>query len=194
MAAEMITRSFTAELSLDGRTVEGLVVPYDVPAEVCDEHGPTPVYREVFTETSFARQLQGIAAGRARHQEIGFTLDHRLDLDRHVGYMADAESTPVGLRARFALYPTANLELVRAMLAESHTGLSVEAALLKSRVRPDGVVERRVAQLVRVAAVPTPAYAGAGITALRADAGVDVDEIRPTPILDAVAARWGFTD
>jgi hypothetical protein len=51
-------------------------------------------------------------------------------------------------------------------------------------------VERRTVELVGVAAVPVAAYASAGITAMReAD-----DTPRPTPLLDAIAARWQFTD
>jgi HK97 family phage prohead protease len=181
---------FTSGLSLDGRTVEGVVVPYEEPAEVADDLGPTPVYREVFTETSFARQLQGFAARPGLVRRVGFNLDHRQELDRTVGWTDAVESTPAGLVARFGLYPTANLDLVRSMLAETHTGLSVECAVHKSRTRPDGVVERRTVQLLGVAAVPVPAYAGAGITALR-----DADDgPLPTPLLDAIAARWGFAD
>jgi HK97 family phage prohead protease len=187
----MIYRALPPDMTLDGRTVEGVVVPYDEPAEVCDDYGPAPVYREVFTETSFARQLQGFAARPALMSRIILNLDHRRELDHEVGFTESVTSTPAGLVARFKLRPTANLELVRSMLAETHTGLSVECALIKSRTRPDGVVERRTAVLVGVAAVPVPAYAGAGITALRAD---DAAGDRPTPLLDAIAARWGFAD
>jgi len=186
-----IVRSYTSELTLEGRTVEGVVVPYGVEAEVADDLGPTPVYRETFTPTSFAGQLQGIAAGRASFMNIGFTLDHRDDLDRYIGCMTDAESSAAGLVARFTLRHRDNLDLVRSMLAESHTGLSVQAIIRRSKVRADGVVERLQAHLVNVAAVPMPAYAGAGITAMRA---ADDDRPAPTPMLDAVAVRWGFVD
>jgi phage head maturation protease len=155
----------------------------------------------VFTETSFARQLQGFAARPDLVRRVGFNLDHRTELDRTIGWTDAVTSTSAGLVARFGLYPTANLDLVRSMLAETHTGLSVECAVHKSRLRPDGVMERRVVQLVGVAATPVPAYAGAGITAIRADmlgntAQDDrgADDVMPTPLLDAVAARWGFTD
>jgi HK97 family phage prohead protease len=190
---DLITRALTGALTLEGRTVEGVVVPYDVQAEVADDLGPSPVYREVFTETSFARQLQGFAARPGLVRRVGFNLDHRTELDRQIGWTDAVASTPAGLVCRFGLYPTANLDLVRAMLAETHDGLSVECAVHKSRVRDDGVVERRVVELVGVAATPTPAYAGAGITALRADAAADRLD-RPTPALDAVRDRWGFVD
>lgn len=190
---DLIVRALAGELALDGRTVEGVVVPYDEPAEVADSLGPAPVYREVFTDTSFARQLQGFAARPALVRRVGFNLDHRPELDRLVGWTDAVASTATGLVARFGLYPTANLDLVRAMLTETHTGLSVECAVHKSRVRDDGVVERRVVELVGVAATPTPSYAGAGITALRADAAADLLD-RPTPGLDAVRDAWGFVD
>lgn len=189
--AVTIVRAYAGELTLEGRTVEGVVVPYGEEAEVVDGLGPTPVYRETFTPTSFARQLQGIAAGRASFMNIGFTLDHREDVDGYIGCMTDATSTDAGLVARFGLRNRANLDLIRSMLAESHTGLSVKALLRKSRVRADGVVERVQAELVHVAAVPMAAYAGAAITAMRA---ADDDRPAPTPILDAIRDRWGFTD
>ena len=197
MDVATLFRAVPSELQLagDGRTVEGVVVPYDEPADVVDEYGPTPgevaAYREVFTDVSFARQLQGFAARPALMMRIALNLDHRRELDREVGFTQAVESTPAGLVARFRLRPTANLDLVRAMLAETHTGLSVECRLLKSRVRPDGVVERRTVELAGVAATPTPAYAGAGITAMRA---ADDDATRPTPALDAIRDRWGFAD
>jgi phage head maturation protease len=194
-AAPMIVRAVAGELSLEGRTVEGVVVPYGVEAEVADEHGPAPIYREVFTATSFARQLQGFAARPDLVRRVEFNLDHRRELDRQIGYTSDVTSTDDGLIARFALYPTANLEQVRAMLTESHKSLSVECLLHRSRIRPDGVVERRVVELRGVAATPAGAYAGAGITAMR---GVvdDDDQFgrRPTPMLDAVREAWGFVD
>jgi HK97 family phage prohead protease len=188
---DTITRSYTTDLTFEGRTIEGVVVPYEEPADVADDLGPTPIYREVFTPTSFARQLQGIAAGRLKVKAIGLNLDHRRELDRHIGYMAEATSTDAGLLGRFTLLERADIDLVRSMLAETHTGLSVECAVYKSRVRPDGVVERRTVELIGVAATPTPAYAGAAITAMRA---ADPDLPLPTPLLDAVAAEWGFTD
>ena len=195
---ELILRDLApGQLTLEGRTVEGVVVPYDVPADVADEHGPTPgewaAYREVFTEVSFARQLAGIAARPDLLGAIGYKLEHTDDLRHRIGWTQAVQSTPAGLVARFALYPTANLDLVRAMLTESHRGMSLEASLIKSRVRPDGVVERRTVVLRAVAAVPAAAYAGAGITAMRA-ADDDPGTPRPTPVLDAIAARWGFTD
>jgi hypothetical protein len=191
---DVIWRSVAADVTLDGRTVEGVVVPYDVPADVVDEFGPTPgevcAYREVFVETSFARQLQGIAARPDLLRGITYKLEHTEDIRHRIGYTAAMASTPAGLVARFGLYPTADLDLVRSMLAESHGALSMEAGLVKSRTRPDGVIERRTVVLRAVAAVPAGAYVGAAITAMRADA----DAEHSTPALDAVRDRWGFTD
>jgi HK97 family phage prohead protease len=187
-----IFRSYVGDVTVDadGRTIEGVIVPYDQPAEVADDYGPAPVYREVFTATSFARQLQGIAARPDLLRGIALKLDHRDELERHIGWTRAVESTETGLVGRFGLHARADIDLIRSMLADSHKGLSLEARLLKSRVRPDGVVERRVVELVNVAAVPAGAYVGAGITAMRAADDVD----RPTPQLDSIRDAWGFTD
>lgn len=193
---DLIYRTPT-ELHLDGRTVEGVVVPYDDPADVVDEYGPTPgeyaAYREVFTEVSFARQLQGFAGRPNLVGDVSYKLEHTDDWRNRIGYATAVRSTSAGLVAEFALYEHARLDLVRSMLTESHRAMSIEAQLVKSRVRPDGVVERRTVVLRAVAAVPAGAYVGAGITAMRA-ADDDPAATRPTPRLDAIRDRWGFAD
>lgn len=187
----IILRAYPGDLTLEGRTVEGVVVPYEQPADVADDYGPAPVYREVFTSTSFARQLQGIAARPDLLRGITFKLEHRDELNHRIGWTQAVESTDAGLSARFGLHDRADLDLIRSMLEQSHRGLSIEARLHKSRVRADGVVERRVVELVNVAAVPAGAYVGAGITAMRGAAG---ELPRPTPTLDAIRDAWGFVD
>lgn len=186
-----ITRSFVdAELAVAGRIVEGVIVPYEVPAEVADDLGPTPVYREVFTATSFARQLQEMARQPRLVTNVGLKLDHRHDLDHRIGFTVELTSADDGLHGRFELHDGQDLDKIRSMLTRSHTGLSVEAGVRASRVRPDGVVERVGMHLYHVAATPVAAYAGAGITAIRAN--VDDDGPPVTPLLDAAAAAWGW--
>ena len=194
---QRITRAVSAaDLSVDGLTVDGVVMPYGETAEVCDDLGPTAVYREAFTPGAFSNQLRVLRERPDLRGKVHLNLEHNPDLGYRLGYLTDIRSDDDALRCTFTLIRTnPNLDLVRGMLAESHTGLSVECGIGKSRVRSDGVVERVEAHLYGAAAVPAPAYAGAGITSLRDDAMYDQAYAGlGTPRLDAAAASWGFHD
>ena len=202
---DLIVRTVAAAgLTLDGLTVEGVVVPYGEVAEVADDLGPTPVYRETFNPAAFATQLAVFQRRPDLTGGIYLNLDHRPEISRQIGWAVELTSDDTALRARFTLNPRhPDLDVIRGMLAGSsdgdvagsHGGLSVEAGIGKSRVRDDGVVERVQAHLYGAAAVPAPAYAGAGITALRAnsDYAAALADMG-TPRLDAAAAAWGFHD
>lgn len=192
MALTRLRRTMTVDLTAaDDHTVTGVVVPYNEPADVCDDYGPTPVYREVFTPASFAGQMQGVAAGRPV-SGITLNIDHRPELDYLIGNAVALRSTDAGLVATFDLYPSRDIDKVLAMLTRSHTGLSIEAGAGRSRTWADGTVERLQCTLFAAAATTTPAYAGAGITAVRADQYPEPAPL-PTPHADAAAAAWGWT-
>lgn len=170
----------------DGRTVEGRIVPYDIPATVDDGDGP---YLEVLTKASLAGTFQGFAA-RHDYGRIGLNLDHRDSLDHRIGCAVEIRDGDDGAYATFELYDGHDLPKVRSMLTSSHTGLSIEFGARGRRTRDDGVVEQLGVHIFGVAATPTPAYAGAGILAMRDDDGDPPPP--PTPMLDEMIARWGF--
>lgn len=188
----MITR-FIGESHLevferdDGRTLEGCIVPYREIAEVIErDHatGEMKRYREQFLEGSLARQAQAITR-RGNGAFIWLNLDHQMDLQSKIGHCTSMRSEKDGAYATFKLYPGNDLEKVKGMLRESHTGLSVNFADYRPPKFIDGIVSRVQVILDSVAATPTPAYAGAGIMSMRSFSGEVSNE---TPELDRVRA------
>lgn len=173
----------------DGPVVEGLVVPYDTPADVYDV-GTDERYVEVFTRSSWAGWLQR-AAGAAHR--VRFNLDHSEAFDDRIGYGRAFSDDADGLRGQFHLYrdPT-RLDKVRDMLATSHGGLSIEFAARRYRTRLDGAREWIGAQLAAVAATPAPQHPGARVLAVRAERPGDLDAPH-TPRLDAALADPWWT-
>jgi len=167
----------------DGRTLEGCIVPYGQVAEI-NEMTPDGLvrYREQFLPGSLEYQAQGISR-RGNGAFIWLNLDHQMDFDSKIGHCVSMRSEPDGAYAAFKLYPGTDLPKVRGMLRESHTGLSVNFADRRPPKVIDGVVSRVQVIIDSVAATPTPAYVGAGITMMRSFTG-DVD--LGTPELDKV--------
>ena len=91
-----------------------------------------------------------------------------------------------GAYGSFRLYDGPHLPKVRSMLAESHTGLSIEFTDVAAPVVDGSLRRRRQINVSHVTATPIPAYPSAGILAMRA-AG-DVDVAAGTPNLDRVRA------
>src|SRR4029450_5993234 len=164
----------------DGWTVDGLAVPYDIPAEVSDDGGATR-YLEAFAHGAYSRDCA--KGGRWVNLMVGHYGD---DGDRYLGRCVSLTETREGLRASFRIdrsHPDAE-----AARAGELTGGSVSARVYRSRSiqREDGtrVVYREVCGLSHVAATPVPQYAGAGVLVAR-----DHEFIMgpsPTPRRDAV--------
>jgi phage head maturation protease len=189
MTAERFTRSISFvefEVREDGRDIEGLIAPYEAPAEVNDGEG---FYLEVFARDSFDGMFQAFDA-RKDYKRVRLNLDHRSDFDHEVGFATLIADSTDGVVGSFRLWAGSDLDKVRSMLTESHTGLSVEFGARARRVRPDGTIERRGANIYAVAATPTPAYPGAGILAMRD--GDPAETVGPTPLLDGMLERWGL--
>lgn len=172
----------------DGRTIEGCIVPYGEVAEVVErdpESGDLNRYREQFLKGSFARMAQGVSR-RGNASFIKFVLDHDdQSFDAWVGHAVNLRSEDDGAYAAFRLYEGKDLEKVRSMLAESHSGLSVNFADIRPPKLIDGVVSHVQVVINHVAATPVPTYAGAGITSMRSTDGTQVDG---TPHLNDVRA------
>lgn len=169
----------------DGRTLEGCIVPYGEVAEIVEMTAEgVRRYREQFLPGSLARQSQGIQR-RGNGAFVWLNLDHQMDFDSKIGHCTNMRSEPDGAYATFKLYPGNDLEKVKGMLRESHTGLSINFADYRPPKLIDDVVSRVQVIIDSVAATPTPAYSGAGITAMRSFAGEMVNE---TPELDRVKA------
>lgn len=167
----VFTRSFDSQLHLraddDGMTVEGRIVPYGEPTEIAEVvDGEIKRYREQFLPGSFAGCVQ-YAANKGNASWVALCLDHRESFDAQIGHGIALTEAEDGAYAAFRLYPNRDIDKVRAMLTESHRGLSVEFADVKPSRIINGVVSRVAVHLKRVAATPTPAYENAAILAMR---------------------------
>lgn len=167
----------------DGRTVEGRIVPYNEIATVVevDDTGKVIKYDEMFLPHSCARMAQGALARNNAHW-IKLLLDHDEGFDRWIGGGVMLWEEDDGAYASFRLHRDQNLDKVRSILEDTHSGLSIHFADIKPPREVDGVRQRVQVHIDHVAATPTPAYVGAGITAMR-ETG---EPLIGTPHLDSV--------
>jgi phage head maturation protease len=158
-------RSF-GDLELDvqpqGRAT-GLVVPYGVPTPIMElRDGAVVQYQEQFAAGSMDR-----AAKAPNRVMLQFT--HSEQLDHQIGYGVSFRDSAEGCVGEFQLYRQ-NQDKVLEMLQTSHRGLSVTFASLRpvGGMERDGeLVTREVVHCRAVAAVNDPAYADAGVLAVR---------------------------
>jgi len=172
----------------DGRTVDGRIVPYMQPTQVTeyDANGALVTYREQFMPRSCLFMAQ-TAERRRNAGWISLQLDHSEtpSLDSRIGYATTLEDRDDGAYATFRLYASRDLDKIVSMLDESHRGLSVHFADRKPPRIIDDIVSRVQVHIDHVAATPTPAYANAGIVAMR-----EAMQIEPaTPNLDEIR-QW----
>lgn len=157
---EILTRSFPAEIEAgDGRTVEGLAVPYGVPADV-EDFGKR--YREVFEPGSFKRATT--AANR-----LELLVEHRDDSLGVAGIGVSMEERTDGLHGSWRIYDGAlgDLTLERVKAGALH-GLSVGFRPLgPGRRLEDGTLVRTACHLEEVSLTRSPAYSKALVTAVR---------------------------
>lgn len=162
-------RSF-GELELDvqpaeGR-VEGLVVPYNRPTDIAEPRESGIIrYREQFAPGSMER-----AAKAPNRVALQFTHSDRLD--HQIGYGVEFRDSSEGCVGVFQLYRQ-DRDRVTEMLQTSHRGLSLTFVSLKpfGGLERDGeLVTRQVVACRAVAAVNDPAYADAGVVAVRQQA------------------------
>lgn len=172
----------------DGRTVIGRMVPYNEVAEITERHSETGeivTFREQFLERSCMQMVQA-AERRGNASWMKFRIEHDDSFDGWVGYAQTIRDAKDGGYATFRLYDSVDLDKVRSILKESHTGLSVNFGAIVPPEMRDGVVSHRQIHVEHVAATPMPAYVGAGITAMRGDSRELF--VPNTPHLDATRA------
>lgn len=171
----------------DGRTVEGRIVPYNEPTDVVErnEDGTLVRYTEQFLPRSCMAMAQSVMK-RGNAAFISFLMDHEeRDFGAKIGYAANLEDRDDGAYATFRLYESRDIDKICSMLRESHKGLSVHFGDRKPPKMVDGIISRVQVHIDHVAATPTPCYAGAGITGMRA---MDELHVVSTPNLDEVQA------
>lgn len=178
----------TAQFALrdDGRTLDGLIVPYGEVAHVVevDDAGDVIRFEEQFLPHSLANMAQGFKARSGKGMQCPLVLDHDESMETTVGFATMIESRDDGAYGTFRLYDAANIVKIRSMLKESHTGLSVKFRDIREPKLIDGVVSRVQVFIRHVAATPTPTYANAAIGSIRSNEVVE----SPRPALDDVRA------
>lgn len=178
-----IYRSFASDATVagDGRTIVLTCVPYDTPTTVDDGNGP---YVEEFAHGAFRKAV------KAPHR-VELRYRHADGVGNLLGRATDLVETPSALVGTFrAVGP--NGDQVLAMVADGLlTGASVGAM-----VHPNGTevvtrgghtITRRtlISRLMEVSLVPEPAYADAGVLAVR-EGVPDADTLRAV----RERARW----
>ena len=176
------------EMRSDGRTVEGRIIPYNEVTTIREiRDGKLEVFDEQFLPRSCLAMTQACKR-RGNASFIAYLIDHDEEhLDARIGYASEIRDAGDGGYATFRLYEGRDLDKVRSMLNESHRGLSVNFADTRPFVVVDGIRSHVQIHVDHVAATATPAYVGAGITAMRDDEAVPVD--LGTPALDDVT-KW----
>jgi hypothetical protein len=164
--ANLIIAESGWHLRADGRSVDGCIVPFNQPAMVFEDG---EIFPEQFLSGCLERMCQ-IAAKRGNAGWIGLNLDHEESFDKLIGYATKIEQREDGGYASFRLYAGDQLEKVRSMLLESHTGLSVMFGDITAPREIDGIRSRVQIHVSHVAATPAPVYSGASVLALRSGA------------------------
>jgi HK97 family phage prohead protease len=148
------------------RVVTGLIAPYNTPADIMEvRSGRVVSYSEQFAPGAFHRAA-------AAPYRVQLQLEHDDRLERLVGYGLEFRDSEAGCVGEFALYPTTADRAVE-LMDSSHRGLSVTFMTLRPSYgseRDGELVTREQVHLRAVAAVSDPAYADAGVLALRAQA------------------------
>lgn len=136
----------------ESRTIEGLAVPYG-------EHAQLGERAYSFTEGS-------LRPARARTPLL---LGH--DTNRPVGVLTQLEDTANGAVARFKIDrgSEGDLALEQAQ-SGSRAGLSIGASIVEAQDGEDGVRVVTQASLMEVSLCAIPAFAGAGVTSVTAEA------------------------
>lgn len=158
VAEQSYVRTFTPELQVrsssqggDGRTIEGLAVPYGVPQRIDD------VLVEQFARGAFNHQLRAAA-------RVWFAREHVTHGGTVIGKAVELRDDPAGLWGAWRVSRTPigdeTLELVRDGVLDN---LSIGFRERQNRRLQDGVIERVKADLLEVSVVLMGAY-GEGAT------------------------------
>lgn len=148
--SEMITRGFTPDLEVrssgDGRTVEGLCVPYGRRQRI--HEGLT----EQFARGAFASQVRA-------PNRVKFSRDHLVYGGTLIGRAVELRDDPAGLWGAFRVAATSAGDETLALVENGALDeLSIGFRERQNRTLPDGTVERLRADLIEVSLVLEGAY------------------------------------
>jgi HK97 family phage prohead protease len=181
--SETIYRAFVPELEVraaaqggDGRTVQGIAVPYDRPQRIHED------LVESFARGAFTHQMNAMF-------RVPYTREHPFHGGKPIGRIHEARDDAKGLWVAMRVSATPEGDETLTLIEDGVLSeLSVGFRLLKpswSRTLPDGTVQRVRAQLTEVASVLAGAYGQAAkVLAVRA---ADEDG-PPTSVAESQAA------
>lgn len=183
-------RSFDTALEMraEGREVYGMIFPLNTRTHIreLDDAGNLDEYDEMFLPRCTERMRQSAERRGGSPAWITFTVDHERGFDARLGFCTLLEETSDGAFGTFKLYDGPQLPKIRSMLAESHKGLSVEFSDVAPPIIKGSLRQRRQVNVSHVTATPTPAYADAGILAMRSQTVLTMGT--ETPNLDIAQA------
>lgn len=144
----------------DGRTIHGLLMPFDRPTRISNTIEGTFV--EIFRRGSFARTIN--EAGRKVRLQVLHDERTRLPIGASTVLTEDTD----GLRGAFRVSKTRQgdevLELIR---DQALTGFSIGFRSISDRKPKPGVIERIEVALHEVSVVASPAYDDARVAGVR---------------------------
>lgn len=205
-----LIRDFAGDIEIrsdgTGRTVHGILVPYNTPARVSDG-GPS--YEEMFAPGAFTRDIQA-RNGDFRAVKFLYQHDHTEPIGRAVELSEDA----AGFYGAFRVAKTSRgdeaLELLREGVLDSFSiGFRAIDPAPGDPFDPREVVVRTKAALRETSLVTFPAYAGALVAGVRdaqenvpsdeglaestADGHPDQPMTDPDPVREDAATPLGMT-
>lgn len=177
----VVHRTFEAELTANGRTVDVRIVPYGQSAIVSDGG---PVYREEWMPGVFDHQLN--AANR-----VLANFEHQPGIGGVVGHGVALRSEPDGFHGSFRVHDNSDGDKTLLLINEGIArGVSLEAIPVKHIRSADGVVQRVKANLQAIAFCRKPAFTGAEVLAVREEPHHTVDPaLLPVEIDPELVAR-----
>lgn len=169
-------REFAADLvESDGRTLEGLCVPYNTPTTVSDGG---PAYREMFVKGAFQRAVKA-------PNRVWLNFEHHQGMPNVLGSGVAFEERDDGLYGTLRIDDGADgekaLRLYRSRVLES---LSVEFKQMGKPTIRDGVVVRDNVHLNAVALCRQGAYDNAKVLAVRTEPVID-EALMPLELPDS---------
>ena len=155
---QLLLRSSETDVSLTGRRVSGLAIPYGQTDTVSDGG---PAYRERWVNGCCARTIS------ERSKNIQLWTQH--DSSKlAIGKASSLEERSDGLHVEFTVSQTrAGLDALTLIRDDVVTGLSVGFTPIRERRAADGAIERLEIAIREISLVNAPALAGSGITAIR---------------------------
>lgn len=185
-------RSFDTQLTIsdEGREVIGRIFPLGQVAHIREigENGAMEEYDEEFLPNCTQRIRQIATKRGGAPAWIRLTLDHSRAEDARIGFCTSLIEADGGVDATFKLLNNdeGRLAKFRSMLAESHTGFSVEFTDHAPPKITGNLRQRVMINLFAVSATPIPTYPSARVFAVRADEDPLLEV--GTPNLDKVRA------